>query len=60
MSLDIDRRGFFGLAGAFGIGAAVAVPSTLAVQSIAASAGPSAISFYGEHQAGIATPMHSE
>lgn len=57
MSLDIDRRGFFGLAGAFGIGAAVAAPSTLAVQSIVAKAGPSAISFYGEHQAGIATPM---
>lgn len=56
--MNIDRRSFFGLAGAAGIGAAVAVPSTLAVQSLAnQQSGPSAISFYGAHQAGIATPM---
>lgn len=55
--MPIDRRSFFGLAGVAGLGAAIGVPSTLAATGNFNNAGGSAVSFYGEHQAGITTPM---
>lgn len=55
--MPLDRRSFFGLAGAAGLGAAIGVPSTLAATGGFNNAGGSAVSFYGEHQAGITTPM---
>lgn len=55
--MPLDRRSFFGLAGAAGLGAAIGVPSTLAATGSFNNAGGSAVSFYGEHQAGITTPM---
>ena len=55
--MPLDRRSFFGLAGAAGLGAAIGVPSTLALTGQFNSASGSAVSFYGAHQAGITTPM---
>lgn len=56
--MPIDRRSFFGLAGAASLGAAIGVPATLATtgQFVALSGG-SAVNFYGEQQAGITTPV---
>lgn len=56
--MPIDRRSFFGLAGAASLGAAVGVPATLAATGqFTAFSGGSAVNFYGEQQAGITTPM---
>lgn len=55
--MDLDRRKFFGLAGAAGLGAAIGMPSTLAATGNFTPSGGSSVAFYGEHQAGIATPM---
>lgn len=56
--MAFDRRSFFGLAGATTLGAALGVPATLAATGqLQAFAGGSSVPFYGEHQAGIATPM---
>lgn len=55
--MDLDRRKFFGLAGAAGLGAAIGIPSTLAATGNFTPSGGSSVAFYGEHQAGIATPM---
>lgn len=56
--MNINRRGFLGLAGAAGLGVAVSVPATLAATGqFKGLLGGSAVGFYGEHQAGITTPM---
>lgn len=56
--MPIDRRSFFGLAGAASLGAAIGVPATLAATGqFVALGGGSAVNFYGEQQAGITTPM---
>jgi deferrochelatase/peroxidase EfeB len=56
--MPLDRRSFFGLAGAATLGAAVGVPATLAATGqFKAFAAGSAVNFYGDHQPGIVTPM---
>jgi deferrochelatase/peroxidase EfeB len=56
--MPIDRRSFFGLAGAASLGAAVGVPAALAsAGQFTAFSGGSAVNFYGANQAGITTPM---
>lgn len=60
----VRRRTFLGLLGAGAAGVAVGVGGTVAVQA-ATSGGPSnavgqtTVPFYGEHQAGIATPAQA-
>lgn len=58
---SMGRRSFLGLLGAGAAGVAVGAGGTLAVQSATADRssdeiGASTVPFYGEHQAGIATP----
>lgn len=53
MAKRSTRRGFLSAAGAAGVGAALA-PGAAAAASAQATSG--AVSFYGAHQAGIATP----
>jgi deferrochelatase/peroxidase EfeB len=56
--MSLNRRAFFGLAGAAGVGALVATPSTLAISDqVRKQSLGSAIAFYGDHQAGIASPL---
>lgn len=56
--MSLDRRSFFGLAGAASLGAAIGVSATIAATGkFNEGFGGSAVSFYGEHQAGIVTPM---
>lgn len=56
--MSLNRRAFFGLAGAAGVGALVATPSTLLISDqVRKQAMGSAINFYGDHQSGIASPL---
>lgn len=56
--MSLDRRSFFGLAGAAGIGAVVATPSTLLIsEQVRKQSLGSTIPFYGKYQAGIASPL---
>jgi deferrochelatase/peroxidase EfeB len=56
--MSLNRRSFFGLAGATGVGALVASPSTLIIsEQVRKQSLGSAIPFYGIHQAGIASPL---
>lgn len=55
--MSISRRQLFGLAGSAGIGAVVAAPVTYTITAQQLDASHTGVAFFGEHQAGITTPI---